>query len=158
MGLEAGQMLEFTLASMQGSSCHTINDYYLPKATRLCWSSTHPVMCTSRTEHQSSSTSCILALSHYVSSCKSSSNFHLPCCVINSLHAGQWAQGYARNSEQCLCLQVYSLPVAVWRCNCCTDGMFDNMHNNGLTEVVVNSTQAGYELWPSWCAAQKLWP
>jgi hypothetical protein len=52
--------------------------------------------------------------------------------VINSLHAGQWAQGHAGNSEQ-------------RQCNCCTDGMFDNMHNNELTEVVVHSTQAGHE-------------
>jgi hypothetical protein len=104
----------------------------------------HDMLCAhSRTKYQSSSTSCILALSDYVSSCESFSNFHLPCCVINSLHAGQWAQGYAGNFEQ-------------RRCNCCTDGMFDNMHNNQLTEVVVHSTQAGHESWPSWCAAQKI--
>lgn len=142
-GVGGWQMLELKLASMQGSSCHTINDYYLPEATRLCWSSTHYVMCTLKNE--------IPKFIHFMYSCtlimylaaKSSSNFHLPCCVINSLHAGQWAQGYAGNSEQ-------------RRCNCCTDGMFDNMHNNELTAVVVHSTQAGHESWPSWSAAQKI--
>lgn len=49
-GVGGWQMLELTLASMQGSSCHTINDYYLPEATRLCWSSTHYVMCTLKNE------------------------------------------------------------------------------------------------------------
>lgn len=49
-GVGGWQRLELKLASMQGSSCHTINDYYLPEATRLCWSSTHYVMCKLKNE------------------------------------------------------------------------------------------------------------
>lgn len=66
--------------------------------------------------------------------------YHVVWSIVYML---QWAQGYGGNSEQ-------------RQCNFCTDGMFDNMHNNELTEVVVHSTQAGQESWPSWCAAQKI--